>query len=198
MVVCDLGGFDMERHLEEKDCRIANGPNMRAIGSEGGHGYGWNKKRHCFSPQVPARFSDLGREQSQTPRGGSLWAEGALGGTEVIGDTAENENNALEPAGDPIVDYDVPNDIEGVDGTQDSTARTTFPKVRTRLPNYMLDIDKECDDDQDNDFGLDYDDAASSDKDWLPDYRDVVESSEDDFDVDIVHEFMETDSAFAD
>ena len=50
MVLCDLGGYDRECHLNEEDCRVADGPQVRAYGSEGGHGYGWWKRQHCFSP----------------------------------------------------------------------------------------------------------------------------------------------------
>ena len=39
---------------------------------------------------------------------------------------------------DPIKDYDVLEDIEGVDMTQNSTTRMTFPKVCRSLPNYNL------------------------------------------------------------
>lgn len=50
----------------------------------------------------------------------------------------EGNRQALEPKGDPIGDYDVPSDVEGVDGTQDSTTRQTFPKVSSSLPDYMV------------------------------------------------------------
>ena len=50
MVLCDLGGYDTECHLNEEHVRVAAGPQVRAYGSEGGHGYGWWKRQHCFSP----------------------------------------------------------------------------------------------------------------------------------------------------
>jgi hypothetical protein len=40
VIICDLSECDMERHMEKKDCCIALGPAIRAVDSEGGHGYG--------------------------------------------------------------------------------------------------------------------------------------------------------------
>ena len=51
MVICDLGGYNTECHLTEENVRIADGPDICACGSEGGHGYGWWRRQHCFSPQ---------------------------------------------------------------------------------------------------------------------------------------------------
>lgn len=57
-----------------------------------------------------------------------------------------------EPLGEPIADYNVPLDVEGVDGTQDSTARTTFPKVSFSLLQYMHVGNIQHDDDQDDEL----------------------------------------------
>ena len=86
MILVDLGWCDLERLMEEKDVRVAMGPEERAIGSEGGHGHGWKNLDHCLGSNAVAL---------------------ALGD----GDTK----------------------LEEVDATQNSTARTTFPKVRSCL-----------------------------------------------------------------
>ncbi|KAG0594724.1 hypothetical protein M758_UG103300 [Ceratodon purpureus] len=49
MIVVDLGGYNIERHMEDNDVRVATGPHVRAVGSVGGHGYGWKKRQHNFS-----------------------------------------------------------------------------------------------------------------------------------------------------
>jgi hypothetical protein len=120
---------------------------------------------------------------------------GASSKTEVIGD---NEDIAPEVIGEPIAEYDVPSDQEGVDGTQDSTARTTFSKVSTRFLNYMLLAAKDSEGDGEDDFKHTSVDADSSDREWLPDYEDVIESSNEDFDIDIVPDCTEEDAGLAD
>ena len=90
MILVDLGWCDLERLLEEKDVRVARGPEERAIGSEGGHGYGWMNEEQRLAPTVFVA---------------------ALGD----GDTK----------------------FEEVDATQNSTARTTFPKVLSYPTEYM-------------------------------------------------------------
>ena len=95
MILVDLGGCDKERHMEKKDVRVARGSEKRAIGSEGGHGYGWKHQQHC------------------------------LGSNAVVAPLGDGNMNVEEP-----------------DGTQDSTARTTFPKVSSSLPEYMLNTKK--------------------------------------------------------
>lgn len=40
MVICNLEGYDMEKHMNKEDVCVAKGPNVRADKSEGGHGYG--------------------------------------------------------------------------------------------------------------------------------------------------------------
>ena len=41
MILVDLGGCDIESHMEEEDVRVTRGPEVRAFGSEGGHGCRW-------------------------------------------------------------------------------------------------------------------------------------------------------------
>ena len=48
IMLIDLGGYDIERHMEPEDVKVATRPEVRAVGSEGGHGYGWHKSKHCF------------------------------------------------------------------------------------------------------------------------------------------------------
>ena len=50
MVLCNLGGYDTECHLNIENVRVADGPTVRAYGSEGGHRYGWWKRKPNFSP----------------------------------------------------------------------------------------------------------------------------------------------------
>ena len=102
---------------------------------------------------------------------------------------AENLVADVEPAhagGSPITDYDAPSDTEGIDGTQDSTARDTFPKVSLGLPEYMLCSNTNVQPDNVEDMGMAS--ADSSGDDWLPDFVDTIESSESDFDVDNLDE----------
>ena len=107
--------------MEEKDCRIALGPAIHAIDSEGGHEYGWNKRQHCFSPKASNRFPNTGGEGSTglgegsySSRGGWMPPSGASGETKVIGN---NHKIPTEVIGEPIAEYNVPSDYEGVDGT---------------------------------------------------------------------------------
>jgi hypothetical protein len=74
----------------------------------------------------------------------------------------------------------------GDDGTQDSTARVTFPKVSHALPAYMLSTNTSLHPDAVHDLDLHSDD--SSGEDWLPDFGDTIESSDSDFDVDNLDE----------
>lgn len=50
MILVNLGGCDMETHMEEKDVRVARGPEMRAIGSEGGMGMAGNNDNTASTP----------------------------------------------------------------------------------------------------------------------------------------------------
>lgn len=50
MILVDLGGCDMERHMEEKDVRVARGPEVRALGSEGGMGMAGNNDNIASAP----------------------------------------------------------------------------------------------------------------------------------------------------
>ena len=92
MILVDLGWCDMERFMEEKEVRVARGPNVDAIGSEGVSVYGWK-------PQLLS-----------------------LGSNAAVAPLGDENMNGEEPV-----------------ATQDSTARTTFPKVSSSLPQYMLD-----------------------------------------------------------
>lgn len=191
MIVCNLGGDDTECHMEEGNVRVALGPLSRAIGSEGGHGYGWNVRQHSFSPErtVPPQekvpnFLDItflgciGDEElvSQIERN--------EGDTEAVASTAGKAHMAPQPPGDPIEDYNVPSDVEGIDGTQDSTARTTFPKVSYTFPEYLLQCTHvDCDEQEEDALPRGLEDAESSDLEWLPEFCDNVESDDDDFDV---------------
>ena len=206
MVLCDLGGFRSEIHMEAENVRIADGPDVRACGSEGGHGYGWWRRQHCFSPRTPIVFPE---NVDSYPGSAGVhlngMAGGTVGGTEASGGQSEDgpgrtehvaENAAgvrtaqpptepAQPPGSPIADYDAPSDIEGADGTQDSTARMTFPKVSIGLPEYLQHKQKVK-----NAAGKIIEKVVgsdvfpdSSDKEWLPEFEDTIESSESDFQV---------------
>ena len=59
MILVNLGWCDKEIHMEENDVRVAGGPEERAIGSEGGHGYGWLHQQLCQgSNAVVASLAD--------------------------------------------------------------------------------------------------------------------------------------------
>ena len=87
MIIVNLGRCAKELHMEENDVRVARGPQETAIGSEGGHGYGWDHVQHC------------------------------QGSNAVVAPLADAHMNVEEPG-----------------GTQDSTARTAFPRVSSCLP----------------------------------------------------------------
>ena len=87
----------------------------------------------------------------------------------------------------------MPSDVEYEDGIQDSTARKTFPKVNSSLPNYMLYNNIEeghVADFNTNDNNVEQSniDIDSSDREWFPDYRDYVNTSDNEFDIDIVND----------
>jgi hypothetical protein len=203
MVLCDLGGYDTECHLNEDSVRVADGPDVRAYGSEGGHGYGWWKRQHCFSP-LPGSAGVFGGADAE------LSATVLLGGSELsatvlLGESASEVGSANgpgltehvsenidvqvvpgQPVGCPITDYDAPSDTEGVDGTQDSTARDTFPKVSLGFPEYMLCANTPVPSADGQDMGVMS--ADSSGEEWLPEFCDTIESSNSDFDVDNLDE----------
>lgn len=196
MVIVDLGGYDCERHMEEADVRVAIGPHIRAVGSEQGHGYGWEKRQHCFSPRSRI-LSPTGAGGSRgtvtgSRRGGaaSHGTEGQPGETEHIGENGDEVQWGTQPRGVPIKDYDLPEDEEGVDGTQNSTARMTFPKVSHDLPDYMQSLKKKIvvasDDSQDEGHVETEEQPAgevdSSDREWWPEFEDMAESGGSDFD----------------
>ena len=91
------------------------------------------------------------------------------------------------PVGDPIRDYDVPSDVEGPDGTQDSMAHMTFPKVSSSLPEYMLYIENIS---LNEDAGEETEgipgDPDSNDREWIPEFHDTLESGDSDFEEDDV------------
>lgn len=111
IVVCNLGGHDCEKHLEAKDCRIANGQDVRAEGSEGGHGYGWQKRKLCLNMNSEVFLPSSSAECGNT----------------ILLDKDELHEEHAQQQGRPISDYEEPSDVVGADGTQDSTARTIFP-----------------------------------------------------------------------
>ena len=192
LVFCNLGGYDTECHLLEENVRVADGPLVRAFGSQGGHGYGWWKRQHCFSPAPVADPLCVGDVSGGS--GGGLLGSTASGvgsgegprSTEHISENIVVEGLHDQQGGYPIPDYDAPSDTEGVDGTQDSTARVTFPKVSHGLPAYMLNPNTSMQPDDGLDLGLDS--ADSSGEDWLPDFGDTIESGDSDFDVDNLDE----------
>ena len=165
---------------------------MRAYGSEGGHGYGWWKRQHCFSP-VPDSVGVLGGAVAGLSDSGLLGenASGVGSGTgpgltECVAENIDVEVIPEIPGGCPIADYDAPSDTEGVDGTQDSTARDTFPQVSLGLPEYLL-----CSNTSVATAGeveTEILSADSSGEEWLPEFCDTIESSDSDFDVDNLDE----------
>ena len=188
MVLCDLGGYDTECHMIEENVRVADGPQVRAYGSEGGHGYGWWKRQHCFSP-VPDSVGVLGGAvaglSASGLSGGNASGVGSGTGPGLTECVAENIHAQVIPdraGGCPIADYDAPSDTEGFDGTQDSTARDTFPQVSLGLPEYLL-----CSNISVHSAGSEETgnlSADSSGSEWLLEYCDTIESSDSDFEVD--------------
>ena len=177
-------GDDTECHLDEDMVRVANGPGVRAYGSEGGHGYGWWKRQHCFST-VPDSVGVFG-EAVVVGQASGVGSGNGLGLTEHVVGNIEDHASPGHSGGCPITDYDAPSDTEGVDGTQDSTARDTFPRVSVGLPEYMLSSNTNVHSDGGMGFGIT--EADSSGDEWLPKFCDTIESSESDFDVDNVDE----------
>ena len=120
MVVCDLGGFRDAMHFEACDVRMATGPEMRAQGSEGGHGYGWSKRQFCFQVKEP-RMPGTGKEAQFAGTGVGTGVQGQAKGA------GENAGLGRGFQTRSILEYVVPEDEEGPRGTQDSTARSVFP-----------------------------------------------------------------------
>ena len=188
MVLCDLGGYDTECHLNIENVRVADGPGVRAYGSEGGHGYGWWKRQHCFSP-MPDSAGVFGGLSASDLAQGSASGVGSGNGPGRTEHVSENTNVEVIPEQIgvcPIADYDAPSDTEGVDGTQDSTARDTFPQVSRGLPDYMLCSNMGVDTTGGVEMG--FVSADSSGEEWLPEFCDTIESSDSDFDVDNLDE----------
>ena len=188
MVLCDLGGFDNECHLNEDDVRVADGPLVRAYGSEGGHGYGWWKRQQCFNP-VPDSGGVLGGAvvelNGSADLAGVASGMGSGTGPGLTEHVAENINISVIPGQQrcyPIDDYDAPSETEGVDGTQDSTARDTFPQVSLGLPHYLLSSNAPVPPAGGLDVGMD--ETDSSGEEWLPEFIDTIESSDSEFEVD--------------
>ena len=184
MVLCDLGGYDTECHLNEDMVRVADGLGVRAYGSEGGHGYGWWKRQHCFST-APDSAGVFG-EAIVVGQGSGVGSGNRPGLIEHVSENIEVHGSPGHAGVCPITDYDAPSDTEGVDGTQDSTAKDTFPKVSLGLPEYMLCSNSNVHSDSQMGFGMTS--ADSSGDEWLPEFCDTIESSDLDFDVDNVDE----------
>jgi hypothetical protein len=190
MVVVDLGGYDRCKHVESRDVRFAIGPEERAIGSEGGHGYGWQKRQHNFKEIVPLPNLATGKHDDVEHMENNEVAQAE----QDYKSSGESDLGAPLPKGrsrHPIQDFEVPSDVECEDGMQDSTTRRIFLKVSSSLPEYMLcnNIDEGCIadfDTDDNNVEQSDIDIDSSDREWFPDYRDCVYTSDDEFDVDIV------------
>lgn len=108
------------------------------------------------------------------------------GQTELLAENVGVGGMADQSGGCPIADYDAPSDTEGVDGTQDSTARVTFPQVSRGFPDYMMCSNTSMHADDGAELGQLS--ADSSGEDWLPEFGDTVESSDSDFDVDNLDE----------
>ena len=184
MVLCDLGGCDTECHLSEDMVRVADGPGVRAYGSECGHGYGWWKRQHCFSTALDS--AGVFGTTVMVGQGSGVGTGNGPGLTEHVSENIEGQLTPGHAGVCPITDYDAPSDTEGVDGTQDSTARDTFPKVSLGLPEYMLCSNSNVQSDSQMGFGMTS--ADSSGDEWLPEFCDTVESSDSDFVVDNVDE----------
>jgi len=168
IIVCNLGGNDCEKQLEAKDCRIANGAHVGAEGSEGGHGYGWPKKTLSFNRTSPPFLP------SSTAEGGDtilLPNHTIETGDTILVDKNQPCEGCARNQLRSISEYEEPSDVMGVDDTLDSTARTTFPKVRESLPEYML-----------FDVKASSSDVDSSGSDWIPEFKDCEPSSESDVD----------------
>jgi len=192
MVLCNLGGYDRECHLNEEDCRVADGPQVRAYGSEGGHGYGWWKRQHCFNT-LPGSQGVVGGAVGGMCGSGNLGENASVVGsgngpglTEHVSENIYVSGMPGHPVGHPIADYDAPSETEGVDGTQDSTARDTFPQVRFGLPDYMHCSNASVPSNDVDEVGIMSGD--SSGEEWLPEWHDTIESSDSDFDVDNLDE----------
>ena len=192
MVLCDLGGCDTECHLNIENVRVADGPTVRAYGSEGGHGYGWWKRQHCFSP-APGVERVFGEAATGGSAGGSVGVTasgvGSGNGPGMTEHVSENVNVGgipNQPGCRPIADYDAPSDTEGVDGTQDSTAIVTFPQVSLGLPDYMMCSNTSLPSDDGVELGQLSADSSGSE--WLPEFGDTIETSDSDFDVDNLDE----------
>ena len=166
MVVVEVGGSLGSMHFPACDVRMAKGKDMRAQGSEGGHGYGWAKRRQNLGAQGVNRAGQ---------------GSGAGVGNGVGGDSegmADNGSARERWATRPVEEYVMPEVVEAAEGTQDSTARTVFPQVSKTLPEYMLW------DENDGFMGdcgaaQQCEAAVSSGEEWIPAFEDDLGSDED-------------------
>ena len=172
---------------------MADGPQVRAYGSEGGHGYGWWKRQHEFSPVPDSLGGVVGRTVPGLCESGNLGevAEGVGSGvgpglTEQVAENIDSTVILGQPGGQPIADYDAPSETEGIDGTHDLTARDTFPQVSIGLPDYMQCSNASVPSTGGVEVGMLSDD--SSGEEWLPEWLDTIGSSDSDFDVDNLDE----------
>ena len=109
MVVCELRGFVSHLHFPASDVRMALGPNIRAMSSEGAHRYLWAKRRQCISAKRGPQGVWAGRGSAvPTP-------------TTVVGENAPSRGvfgqRTVEEYREPSEEDEAPN------GTQDSTDR---------------------------------------------------------------------------
>ena len=163
MIVCELGGFASHIHFPAEDVRMALGPDIRAVGSEGGQGYGWGKRRLSLPAKWPAQ---------------GVWAASASAEpppTAVVGENAPSRGVFGQR---PIGEYREPSEEhDGANGTQDSTARSIFPKVSTTFPEYMRLGGGMHEGDAEG--VIQAEGAISSGDEWMPEFEDVVDSSGD-------------------
>lgn len=53
MIICDLGAAGTALHLEAEQVRVADGPGVRATGSLGGKGRGWETQSAIHGAHPP-------------------------------------------------------------------------------------------------------------------------------------------------
>jgi hypothetical protein len=175
MVICDLGGCDMEFHMGKIDCHIANGLNVCVVGSEGRHIYGWNKRKLNFSYTNSTGDRDWKAINSQLRR--DCKGLMSLVCRDLLRSVMHQDWNMKPPEGQRSSKITIKRLIQ-----------TTFPKIRTCLLEYMFDSEEESGNDGENVPRPNLIGVDSSNHEWLADFIDIIESADDDFNVDIVEE----------
>lgn len=139
IIICDMGSYGQQCHLLDEQCRVANGLEVRIVGSHDGKGYGWKKRfvnmepRHAAHPQGTKNEANNGDDVVKG-QGSDTILIGT--GTPTHAEVPTQLTTVLSGRQDrEVPDYHEEGEYKD---SKASTGRTPHPKVRSFMPGYLL------------------------------------------------------------